>query len=150
MYFEQFIRYGSNAQKLDRDKILFEILLDEFNQDFIIALQKEQLRFGIRGDDSEMPDSNPDYVDAVRRIRGSQIKPTGRVNLQNTGEYYDTIDVELTPTSFIMIANNSIYGKDFRDLYGFNILGLTDASIQKLIEFIRPTYEAKIIELILS
>ena len=125
-----------------RDEILMDILKRPATYNFIINLQENQLRFGIRGDGSEMPLSNPNYVESVRRREGPEQKPTFKINLLNTGKFYDTIDIIYGNKSFEIIANMLIYGKDFQDLYGNGspILGLNDENLSNLIEFVQPEF----------
>ncbi len=125
-----------------REEILMTILRKPETRNFIIKLQEEQLRFGIRGDGTDFPASNPNYVESVRRREGSQQKPTFKINLLNKGRFYDTIDVVYGKSFFEIIANLNLYGKNFQDLYGNGspILGLTDNSINQLIEFIEDDF----------
>jgi len=134
-----------NALKLQgqQNAILSEIWMDAFIQDFIIDLQKEQLRFGKLGNGGEFPLGGPAYIDSVRRIRGAQQKPTDKVNLLNTGAFYDTIDIQIGTSFFTLIANTTIYGDDFKSIYGFDILGFNDENLQKLIDFVRPIFIEK-------
>ena len=88
-----------------------------------------------------MPEGNPNYIKAKGR-RGS---PDGiSTNLLLDGDFYDSFDIQITSTGFVIIANTSIHGKDFVDLYGFDILGLNDENLQKLINFIREDYKEEL------
>jgi hypothetical protein len=132
-----------NALKLDnqRNQILTDIWKDPFVQDFIINLNTEsQLRFGKLGNGGDMPQAGPGYLAAKRSLIGTQNAPTELTNLFLTGAFYDTFDIIVSQTGFTIIANTALYGRDFKDIYGFDILGLNDESLQKLINFIEPMF----------
>ena len=148
---ERIIKLGQNAQKLNRDEILKTIWSDPFVQDFIIELNTEQqLKIGKLGNGGDMPEAGPNYLAAKRAEIGFQNAPTDKVNLFFTGDFFRTFDIQVTQTGFVIIANTAIYGKDFKDLYGFDILGLNEESIQKLIQFIRDDYQAEIAKRLLE
>jgi len=136
------ISLGRNASKININEVLSTIWKDPFVQDFIINLNtKEQLFFGDLGNGGKMPQGSPSYISA----KGSRGAPDGEsTNLFLTGEFYSTFDIQVTQTGFVIIANTSIYGKDFKDLYGFDILGLNEENLQKLIEFIRTDYKEEL------
>lgn len=141
---------AQNALKLrgQAERILSEVLRRPEARNFIIKLQEEQLRFGIRGDGSEMPPSNPNYVDSVRRREGFNQKPTFKINLLNTGRFYDTIDVIYGRALFEIVADMSIYGENFQSLYGDGrpILGLNEESLNDFVEFIYPMFREEVIK----
>ena len=148
---ERIIKIGQNAQKLNRDEILKTIWSDPFVQDFIIELNTEQqLKIGKLGNGGDMPEAGPNYLAAKRARIGGQNAPTDKVNLFFSGDFFRTFDIQITETGFVIIANTSIYGKDFKDLYGFDILGLNEENIQKLIQFIRDDYQAEIAKRLLE
>ena len=130
-----------NVGKLRRGQILRSILKDELTQDFIIDLQQKQLRSGKdgRGELITPEYISPDYARAKQFIPG-RIAPEGTPDLFLTGNFFDTIDVIIGQTFVEIIANTTIYGRDFKDIYGFDILGLNDESLQKLINFIKPEF----------
>lgn len=137
-----------NAIKLDgkRNQILSNIWKDPFVQDFIINLNtKQQLFKGDLGNGGKMPQGNPSYISA----KGSRGAPDGvSTNLFLTGDFYDTFDIVVSQTGFTIIANTAIYGKDFIDIYGFDILGLNDENLQKLIDFVEPIFVDEVKELL--
>lgn len=130
-----------NVGKLQRNEILRDILTDTLTQDFIIDLQQKQLRSGKdgRGELITPEYRSPDYARAKQSTPG-RIAPEGTPDLFVTGNFFDTIDLVIGQTFVELIANTTIYGKDFKDIYGFDILGLNEESLQKLINFIRPEF----------
>ena len=150
MFIESMIRLGRNAQKLNNNDILKVIWSDPFVQDFIIDLNtNQQLKKGVLGNGGDMPEASPEWLNFKRSTRGSNNFPTDKVNLFFTGDFFRTFDIQITGTGFIIIANTTIYGRDFKDRYGFDILGLNNDSIQKLIDFIRIDYKEELIRRLL-
>lgn len=148
---ERIIKIGQNAQKLNRDEILKTIWSDPFVQDFIIDLNTEQqLKIGKLGNGGDMPEAGPNYLAAKRAVIGRDNAPTDKVNLFFSGDFFRTFDIQVTDNGFVIVANTAIYGKDFQDLYGFDILGLNEENIQKLIQFIRDDYQAEIAKRLLE
>lgn len=140
-----------NAIKLDgkRNQILSNIWRDPFVKDFIIDLNtNQQLKIGKLGNGGDMPEAGPGYLAAKRSIIGTQNAPTDRTNLFLSGAFYETFDVIVSQTGFTIIANTALYGRDFKDIYGFDILGLNDESLQKLIDFIEPIFVREVKELL--
>ncbi|MCK4883747.1 MAG: hypothetical protein KAS30_02640, partial [Candidatus Diapherotrites archaeon] len=111
---------------------------------------EQQLKIGKLGNGGDMPEADPNYLAAKRARIGVQNAPTDKVNLFFTGDFFRTFDIQITETGFVIIANTSIYEKDFKDLYGFDILGLNEENIQKLIQFICDDYQAVIAKRLLE
>lgn len=142
MFIDSMIRLGQNAQKVNTNEVLQSIWLDTFVQDFIINLNtRYQLFEGDLANGAKMPEGNPSYIAA----KGSRGAPDGKsTNLFLTGDFFDTFDIQVLPNGFVIVANTAIYGRDFKDIYGFDILGLNEENLQKLIEFIREDYKKEL------
>lgn len=148
MFIDRIIKLGQNAQKVNTNEILKTIWSEPFVQDFIIDLNtKQQLFLGDLGNGGKMPEGSPSYIAS----KGNKAAPDGvSTNLFLSGEFYSTFDINILPSGFVIIANTAIYGKDFKDLYGFDILGLNEENLQKLIDFIREDYQAELAKRLLD
>ena len=151
MFFQAVADIGARIAKLNRNEILSEIWRMPEVQDFIINLNTEkQLRIGDLANGQKTPELDPNYLESKRAIYGRDVNPTPFTNFRLTGEFYETFDIKVLDNGFLIIANTTIYGRDFIKDYGFDILGLTDESIDELISYIRPIWIQKIEERILK
>jgi len=145
MFIDRMIKLGQNAQQIDNNEILKTIWSDPFVQDFIIDLNtNKQLKLGKLANDGDMPEGGAGYIAAARRIYGADAKPTDKTNLFLTGNFFDTFDIQVLNNGFVIVANTAIYGRDFQTIYGFDILGLNEENLQKLIDFIREDYKKEL------
>lgn len=145
--FERLRQIAQNAVRLDINEILSDIWRDTFVQDFILEElnQNDQLRKGLKANGKEVGFyRNDGYADFKQAI-GSKA-PTGTVDLVVTGDFYSTFAVDITPKGFQITANTGIYEFDFAQKYGEEILGLSEESIQKLQEFVKPMIIEKVRE----
>lgn len=152
MFLEQWKEVAKRAQRFNVNQALGEIWRDPFVQDFIIALNTEgQLAFGKDARDNNLSPEyqSPDYARAKQNIPGRKA-PLGIPDLKLFGSFYESFDINVLPDGFMIIADTKIHGRDFIEDYGFDIIGLSDENIQKLIEFIRPIWMAKIEEYLFS
>lgn len=97
--------------------------------EFIEELNRIQLSFGIRSDDTLLPSYSPVSVEAG--------KPPGRIKLFDQGEFYEGINVSIFDDEL------RFEGEDEKtpmliSKYGRMILGLNDKSLQVLIDRIKP------------
>jgi hypothetical protein len=131
-------------KQLDQDKLLREVWDDTLTQDYIIELNTiEQLfKESKKSDDSLLPIY---ALSSYKRAKG-QLAPTDRINLRLTGDFYKSFDVLPNSTGFDIDANTNLYpdSGDFIEIYGPEILGLTEDSLEKLRLFVKDLLNEKI------
>lgn len=136
--------------KIDMNKVIHDVVLIEDVQKAIIDyIQKEQLKQGIDGNDrrietiasKEQGGSYPysRYTVAKRGARGLQVN---NVDLEYTGAFYNTFDVEVRNDEFEPIADFSKPDGDIRDNFdsSYDFLKLTKNSLQNLSDWLLLTY----------
>jgi hypothetical protein len=130
-------------KKLDQDKILREVWDDSRTQELIIELNTiEQLfKKSQRADGSLLPK----YALSSYKESKGQLAPTDRINLRLTGDFYKSFDIIPNATGFNIDANTNLYQEsgDFIEIYGPEILGLTEDSLQKLRLFVKDLLNEK-------
>jgi len=131
-------------KQLDQDKLLREVWDDTLTQDYIIELNTIEQLFK----KSERADGTllPTYaLSSYKRAKG-QLAPTDRINLRLTGDFYKSFDIIPNSTGFDIDANTNLYpdSGDFIEIYGPEILGLTEDSLEKLRLFVKDLLNEKI------
>jgi len=133
-------------KKLDQDKLLREVWDDSLTQDYIIELNTiEQLFKESKKSTGELL---PAYaLNSYAAAKGSiGLAPSGLINLRLSGDFYKSFDVIPNSTGFEINANTNLYPEsgDFIEIYGPEILGLTEESLQKLRLFVKDLLNEKI------
>lgn len=126
------------------DETLFEVLED--NKELIEDLNAEQLNQGIRSDGSTIqPPYSPSYA-KFKRALGFNPKI---VNLKLSGDYHDDITAKVEKLAFTL---DNVNEKDamLSEKYGALIIGLTEESVAKLIEFILPEFRTLLLHKMLT
>lgn len=131
--------------KLDYNKLVNETLQDEnIQKDMIEYNQKEQLQEGIdaqgkvietiasKEQNSGYPYSR--FTVVKRSQKGLQVS---KVDLKDTGAFYDTFEVDIRTNESEIKANFNIHQDDIRDNFdsSFDFLGLTKNSLQNFVEW---------------
>ena len=133
-------------KELDQDKLLREVWDDSLTQDFIIELNTiEQLFKKSQLSDGELlPAYSLDSYAAAKSSVG--LNPSGLINLRLSGDFYKSFDVIPNSTGFKIDANTNLYpdSGDFIQIYGPDILGLTEDSQEKLKLFVKDLLIEKI------
>ena len=70
-------------------------------------------------------------------------KRNSRISLFDTGDFYKTFDVKVQSDGFSITANDRKDDKNLTDIYGKEILGLEDESLEKLSRKILPIFIAE-------
>ena len=80
-----------------------------------------------------------DEVYAMRTIFEKELKgqPTDRVTLNDTGDFYNSFRVNATDDEIIITAKTMKQDNDLLEVWGEDILGLTDENLQEIIDRIR-------------
>lgn len=108
------------------ENIIREEVIKE--QSFIAELNREQLMNGIKGDGSDMPLYSP---------RSKQPNAPGKIVLFDLGDFHAGINPLFEEEGFEMISTDS-KTEILKEKYEESILDLTQESIDKLKERIRP------------
>jgi len=134
-----------NLLKVDYNKIVKETLQDEsIKKDMIEFNQKEQLQEGIDSNDkvietiaSKEQNSGYPYSKFTVSKRGAKGLQVNRVDLKDTGAFYDTFEVEVRNDESEIKANFNVHGDDIRDNFdsSYDFLGLTKNSLQNFVEW---------------
>jgi len=119
-------------KELTPDFILFNVVKIQKVQEKIIELNHKQLLNGINSDNISLS-SIKSYSQSYAEIKGSNT-----VNLFQSGDFYDTFYVDNKIGGFEIKANTTLYGYDFKDVYGDKIIGLTEESKEELADYIKP------------
>jgi len=129
-----------NLLKVDYNKIVKETLQDEsIKKDMIEFNQKEQLQEGIDSNDkvietiaSKEQNSGYPYSKFTVSKRGAKGLQVNRVDLKDTGAFYDTFEVEVRNDESEIKANYNVHGEDIRDNFdsSYDFLGLTDDNLE--------------------
>ena len=132
--FQQLRDLCKGVLSLNRLEALAFILNQPDVQDEIIRLnQKDQLSKGLYSDGTETPEYAASYK-ALKRLIVSNVGD--RMDFKLSGDFYRTFDVEVLPNGDINIeADGNKENKNLFDIYGIEILGLTEDSQNKLLPY---------------
>ena len=137
----------NRAQKIDPDKVWI-FAIDEQVQDEIVRLNTQDQLFD-KGIDS-LNDTLGDYSPITVTIKRRKGQKTSNITLKDTGEFYDSFDVVVKRDGLEITADTMKEDNDLAEMFGIDILGLTDDSLDKLIrEYILFNYRDYIITEIL-
>ena len=137
----------NRAQNIDPDKVWI-FAIDEQVQDEIVRLNTQDQLFD-KGIDS-LNDTLGDYSPITVTIKRRKGQKTSNITLKDTGEFYDSFDVVVKRDGLEITADTMKEDNDLAEMFGIDILGLTDDSLDKLIrEYILFNYRDYIITEIL-
>jgi len=114
------------------DAMMTDILSRPEVRDYIVSLNHLQLKQGTDSEGTELSRYRP-YSQSYARYKGSNT-----VDLYVTGKFYDTFRLNVINDGFEIVADTKIYGKDFKDIYGKNIIGLSVESLEDLRNYLKP------------
>lgn len=121
------------------DQIFFDFLKD--NEKFILDLVRdEQLYQGLKFDGSEI---KPDYAPSTVRRKRRRGQPYDRVTWKDKGDLYRSLQLKFGFLEFEIEATDRKIKKLYAK-YGSDVLGLTDESIKRTIEYIGPMFIEKL------
>ncbi|MGR3221314.1 MAG: hypothetical protein ACUZ8H_16075 [Candidatus Anammoxibacter sp.] len=131
-----------NARKLSQSKILIRIWKDKEVQVFIVDLNRVDQLFK-QGVDSlgnvfGLYASNQGTVTFKGNTKDK--KRNSRISLFNKGDFYKTFAVKVPSDGFIITADDKKDDDSLTDIYGKEILGLGNESIEKLSRKIIPIF----------
>lgn len=91
------------------DEILLEIANERETQDFVLETLRQQLfNEGVEGFT---------YAESTIDIKRKKNQPTNRVTLRDTGEFYDSWQIEATDEAFIITSDSEKNGYDLLSKY---------------------------------
>ena len=128
-------------RKFDLDKILSRVWRNPRVQKFIIDLNTKKQLFE-KGEDSE-GGSLGDYSAFTIQIKVSKGQRVDHITLRDTGAFYETFKVFVFSKGFKIEAKGQKEDSNLFDDFGENIVGISEESLFKLCEFIRPFYTAE-------
>jgi len=134
-----------NSTKLNSSKVLVRIWKDEKVQGFIVDLNRVDQLFK-KGVDSlgeafGLYASNQGTVSFKGNTKDK--KRNSRIALFDTGDFYKTFDVKVQKRGFSITANDKKDDESLTDIYGKEILGLENESLEKLSRKILPIFIAE-------
>lgn len=126
----------NNARSLNEDIIEIAVDVPEVKELIIEMNTMDQLYE--RGVDSNNVDLG-DYSPTSKIIKDAKGQRSDHITLRDTGEAYDSEEVEVLQGGGIKTTMNTVKdGKDLQDRFGKNITGLTSYSRDKFKQNVRP------------
>ena len=149
-------RLIDNVKNLNQTKIYNSIIRE--NETFILNLNREQMyEYGIMDVDNEA--SQLEYKAFTKQAKTGQIQgiPKAKfpridhITLKWDGQFHDSLKMFVNDELFLIYSNNVIWQVDLKTQKRFaNALGLTESSINKLIDLVLPLYIEKTLNEILK
>ena len=134
----------NKTQNINLDELFVDVFQESRVQEFVEDLNKDQLFAGVDSNNVDLEDIGGDYTNKTKAIKRFKGQPVDRVTLRDTGDFYDSIELELEAAAVDFVADFDKEGVDLRDRWGQNLLGLTEQSKEKLKEFVLPIFQQKI------
>lgn len=131
---------AKNSIALDQSKVLIRIWRDKNVQTFIVDLNRvdQLLKKGVDslGDTFGLYASDQGTV-SFKGVTKNKKRNTN-ISLLDTGDFYRSFDVKLSGDGFTITANDVKGDNVLTDIYGKEILGLTNESNNELAKKILP------------
>lgn len=128
----------NRAKNLDDVKAWLYVL-DRESKDEIIRLNTEEQLFN-QGIDAASR-SLGQYTEFTKKIKRSKGQRIDHVTLKDTGAFYNSFIVIVKTEGLEIFADDaSLYDRPLTEVYGIDILGLTDESETKIGLFLLPKY----------
>ena len=131
-----------NVKGLDVNQALAFSISKPNIQFFILELNRRRQLFfqGINAEGKLLSSIGGNYtLFTLQQKQGTRpVNAANLINLFDTGSFYDTFRITLQEDGFLIEANTIKEGTDLQDRWGDELLGLTDDSIEVLIEKIQP------------
>lgn len=123
---------------LNQDEIFDEIINDRGFEKFVTDIIKnDQLQEGIDGNGQIIGFYSP----ATEKITNGRKKAGEPYTLEDTGAFYDSFHIDPLSDGFEIDADaQKNFVDNLFDKYGEDIIGLTDESLQKVIEFTKEKF----------
>lgn len=129
-----------NVKNLTSDKILIQIYADKKVQNFIVNLNRIDQLFETGTDASD--NFLGYYSEATELLFGGLDKnktTADHITLKDTGAFYKSFFVRIYKDGFTIVANSIKDETDLTEVYGKDIIGLSEKSIHELYKEIKPS-----------
>lgn len=127
---------------------LFKIVFDVPNAKQMIIEMNTQEQLFQKGVDSKgvpLMDIGGDYAFITKDLKDRAGQPIDRITLKDTGDFYRSWTVRILADTIFIEADTIKDGGDLRSRWGNDILGLTEESKQKLINYAVGKYRQHIL-----
>lgn len=127
---------------------LFKIVFDVPNVKQMIIEMNTQEQLFQKGVDSKgipLMDIGGEYSFVTKDIKDFLGQPIDRITLKDTGDFYKSWTVRILADTIFIEADTIKDGDDLRQRWGNDILGLTEESKQKLINYAIGKYRQHIL-----
>ena len=130
------------VKSLNVNSLLIDLYQNKGFRNFIIQANRKQLYdFGIDSNEKKLRSkfARAGEVYAPQTILYKQALgvPTDRITLKDTGEFHESMNLQLTNNTFVVDADTDKETNDLAKTWGINILGLTAENSTKTIELAR-------------
>jgi hypothetical protein len=128
---------------------IFKIVFDVPNvKQMIIEMNTQNQLFqkGVDANGVPLMDIGGDYSFVTKDIKDFLGQPIDRITLKDTGDFYKSWTVRVMGSVIFIEANTIKDGDDLRSRWGNDILGLTEESKQKLINYAIGKYRQAILD----
>jgi hypothetical protein len=129
-----------NVKNLTSDKILIQVYADKKVQNFIVDLNRIDQLF------ETGTDANDEflgyYSEATELLFGGRDRnktTADHITLKDTGAFYKSFFVRIYKDGFTIVANSIKDETDLTEVYGKDIIGLSEKSIHELYKEIKPS-----------
>ena len=137
-YFGKVIRLLNMITSLSVDKLAYKITNNTETKELIIRLNTdEQLFQGIDSTGRDLDSIGGSYSPLTIEIKKEKGQPYDRVTLKDTGEFYESFKVNPYKGGFSISADAIKDQDDLTKEWGDDIIGLTDASRNELVNHYR-------------
>jgi hypothetical protein len=157
--FNQLKKLCDNVKHLESNKILVSIWFDKSVQDFILDLNRlnQLFKSGVDANNDFMGNysAHTEVLTKGKTYTYGGVTSTktfdDHITLYDTGIFYKSFRVKVYKDGFTVYANSIVDdGKDLTEIYGQDIIGLTNESNQELYNKILPLVVKNIRESILK
>lgn len=133
-YFKKLRRLLDIFLMLDVDNLAYDITIKGETKQLIIDLNtKDQLYEGINADGEDLESIGGQYSNLTIEIKKREGLPTDRITLFQTGDFYDTFEIEPFKGGFEIFADTDKESGDLQIRWGTELLGLTEENKKTLI-----------------
>ena len=138
--FKSLIKLCDNVKNLKSEKILIQILVDKKVQNFIIDLNRIDQLFNDGTDaNGEFLGYYSEATELINRGLGNNKTTADHITLKDTGDFYKSFFVRIYKNGFTIIANSIKDKTDLTEVYGKDIIGLSENSKYELYKEIKPS-----------
>jgi len=132
----------TKISKLSEVKIFRIVFNDSRVKDLIVEMNTQDQLYdkGINSQGQDLKSIGGDYSNVTKNIKSYFNQPYDRITLKDSGDFYRSFKVRVVNDTIIISADTIKDEDDLTQRWGTDILGLTQESQQKLIEFAKGYY----------